>query len=110
MEPVLTAEADAPTVVVLAILTESVAETVTSVPDTELPVRSIVARAAPLTRFVATIPETARALALAARAAAVTLLPSVASITPLDSAVTRTAPVAVTEDFVISATACCGAP
>ncbi|GJE70106.1 hypothetical protein CHKEEEPN_1640 [Methylorubrum podarium] len=106
-EPVLTALAEAPTVVVLAILTESVAVTVTSVPETVFSGASIAARAAPLTRFMATMPETASASALAARAEAVTLLPSVASISPPDTAVALTAPVAVTVEFAISATACC---
>ncbi|GLS63402.1 hypothetical protein GCM10007888_17830 [Methylobacterium oxalidis] len=108
-EPVFTDLAEAPTVVSASIDTESVAFTDTSVAETVLPCASSVARAAPLTRFIATMPETASASALAALAEAVTSLPSSAAMAPEDSASTETAPEAVTALFVISATAWAGA-
>ncbi|GJD84691.1 hypothetical protein HPGCJGGD_2572 [Methylobacterium haplocladii] len=86
-------------------LTESTAETVTSVPETVLPLASICAWAAPLTRFIATRPETASALTLAAAAEAVTSLLSFDVIAPEDSAVALIAPVAVTVLLLIRALA-----
>ena len=105
-EPVFSAVAVAEAVVSAAIPTVSTAETVTSVPATVLPAASIEAWAAPLTRFIATRPETARALTLAAWADAVTSLPSVDVMVPEDSTVALTAPVAVTLVLVMRALAC----
>ena len=105
-EPVFSDDAEAATAVSASIPTVSVADTVTSVPETVLVRASITASAAPLTRFIATRPETARELTLAALAAAVTSLLRVEAIVPDDSAVALTAPVAVTRVLVMRALAC----